>query len=134
MEMFFIGLNIALFFGALAGLVGLFALPFLANMIVKNRNKIGLLEEANRFRLDDIHLLTQRHHRLSQQIDGIESDLEKAKLSSIAPATPKTQSPKKKTVLDKIKVSGVESELKKQVYHLSNTKQGGKRANKSRSR
>jgi hypothetical protein len=154
MEYFIIGLNIALFFGALAGLVGLFALPFLANMIVKNRNEtaslrsvVGNLERQLREKIDyhagrisDLHGKMLEHHAKislsSKQLDGIESDLEKAKLSSIAPVKG-AKSPvrlTKRPILDKIKGSSVDSVVKNNVHHLSKSKQGGKRANKSRNR
>jgi hypothetical protein len=128
MEYLFLGINIALLFGSLGGLIAVFALPFLASMIVKNRNK---LEEMERLSDSQEELQNEVLNRLQRQVDGIESDLERAKLSSLA--QPVGLAGRK----GRINVSAKELKAKNiqdSVFHLTNTKQGGKRANKSRNK
>jgi vacuolar-type H+-ATPase subunit E/Vma4 len=68
---------------------------------------------------------------LQKQVDAIESDLERAKLSSLTqPATIKSPKGKVKVNAAQIKAKNIEQS----VLHLTSKKQGGKRANKSRSR
>lgn len=135
MELLFIGINIALLFGSIGGLIAVLALPFLANIIVKNRNRLDILESK---RKEDVEvsnkaadMIEDEFFKLQRQVDAIESDLERSKLSSLA--QPVGLAGKK----GRINVSAKELKAKNiqdSVFHLTNTKQGGKRANKSRNK
>lgn len=135
MDLLLLGLNIALFFGAIAGFLSIFTLPFLAYRLNKHieglekeqkaiRGLIAITEKDLRYEIDALH----------NQLDEIESDLERANLSSLpkGPTSAIINQPKK-SILDKIIKTNVKSVGKKSI-HPANKKQGGKRENKSRNR
>jgi hypothetical protein len=135
MELLFIGINIALLFGSIGGLIAVLALPFLANIIVKNRNRLDILESK---RKEDVEvsnkaadMIEDEFFKLQRQVDAIESDLERSKLSSLTKSSQPAKIPKK----PKVNASAIKARnIEDSVFHLTNTKQGGKRANKSRNK
>jgi hypothetical protein len=135
MELLFIGINIALLFGSLGGLIAILALPFLANMIVKNRNRVEELESKRKEDVDISNraatMIEDEFFKLQRQVDSIESDLERAKLSSLT----KSSQPAKLSNKPKVNSSAIKAKnIQDSVLHLANKKQGGKRANKSRNK
>lgn len=143
--------------GSAAGLIAALVLPFLGAAVARNKEDLERLsdhgvrdadriEELSKiidmqgeridFLSESIDNAGKAFERLHVQLDGVESDLERHKLSSLSKVSAKTGTfklnvPVKKArkTLDKIKQSGVQSAVVKNA-----TKQGGKRANKSRNR
>lgn len=133
--------------GSAAGLFSAIALPFIGSAIERSRQRVQEIEKSlvsqisrQKERIDflseSIDNAGKAFERLHVQLDGVENDLERHKLSSLSTVSGKTSTfklnvPVKKArkTLDKIKQSGVQSAVVKNA-----TKQGGKRANKSRNR
>lgn len=154
--------------GSVAGLLMAVLLPFLGFALDRAQKRVGALEKHVRVLEESLVSEFSRHkervdflsesidnagkafERLHVQLDEVESDLERHKLSSLASVpgktgpvkvSPRTQdmisslggevkSIKKATkALDKSRASKVQSAVVKNA-----TKQGGKRANKSRNR
>jgi hypothetical protein len=160
MELLFIGINIALLFGSIGGLIAILALPFLASMIVKNRNRLDEIIKTNKVNSDlerqfrgdlrrqldvvesnlkqgarkfnaNVEAYDSEFKKLQRQVDSIESDLEQSKLSSLT----KSAQPAKLSNKPKVNSSAIKAKnIQDSVLHLANKKQGGKRANKSRNK
>lgn len=155
MNMFVLGLEIALLLGSVGGLFSLLLMPFLAVSLSRKDRKIKELEgrtmhltivqESNRGKISD---LFGKFNKLHTQVDEIESDLQRSNTSSIVGTAGKTKLKqpnaqalklirgeikslkKANAAIDKANKSRVVLPLDKK----SNSKQGGKRANKSRNR